>query len=74
VLRGFFVQTMLKRLITHLGVPDGELRATLLASQIFGMGMVRYVVRFEPLASADVDTMVKAIAPTLQRYLTGDLG
>ncbi|MEU4739655.1 TetR family transcriptional regulator [Actinosynnema sp. NPDC023658] len=74
VLRGFFVQTLLKRLTTHLGVADGELRATLLASQIFGMGMVRYVVRFEPLASADVDTVVKAIAPNLQRYLTGDLG
>ncbi|MFI9009767.1 TetR family transcriptional regulator [Actinosynnema sp. NPDC053489] len=74
VLRGFFVQTLLKRIVTHLGAPDGELRATLAASQIFGMGMVRYVVRFEPFASADVDTMVKAIAPTLQRYLTGDLG
>ncbi|GAB2986495.1 TetR/AcrR family transcriptional regulator [Saccharothrix stipae] len=74
VLREFFVHTLLKRLVTHLDVPDGELRATLLASQIFGMGMVRYVVRFEPFASADVETMVKAIAPNLQRYLTGDIG
>ncbi|MEV8436664.1 TetR family transcriptional regulator [Actinosynnema sp. NPDC051121] len=74
VLRGFFVQTLLKRIVTHLDVPDAELRATLLASQIFGMGMIRYVVRFEPLASADVETLVKAIAPNLQRYLTGDLG
>ena len=74
VLRGFFVQTLLKRVVTHLGVPDGELRATLVASQIFGMGMVRYVVKFEPLASTDVETMVRAIAPNLQRYLTGDLG
>jgi AcrR family transcriptional regulator len=74
VLRGFFVQTLLKRLVNHLKSPDAELRATLLATQIFGMGMVRYVVKFEPLASADVDTLVKAIAPNLQRYLTGDLG
>ncbi|PSL57963.1 TetR family transcriptional regulator [Saccharothrix carnea] len=74
VLRGFFVQTLIKRVVMHLGVSDPELRATLVASQIFGMGMVRYVVRFEPLASADVETMVKAIAPNLQRYLTGDLG
>ncbi|MEU4446851.1 TetR family transcriptional regulator [Actinosynnema sp. NPDC050801] len=74
VLREFFVHTLLKRLVTHLDVADGELRATLLASQIFGMGMVRYVVRFEPFASADVETMVKAIAPNLQRYLTGDIG
>jgi AcrR family transcriptional regulator len=74
VLRGFFVQTLLKRVVTHLDSPDAELRATLLASQIFGMGMVRYVVKFEPLASADVETVVKAIAPNMQRYLTGDIG
>ncbi|MFD1147470.1 TetR/AcrR family transcriptional regulator [Saccharothrix hoggarensis] len=74
VLRDFFVRTVLHRIIAHLDVPDAELRATLLASQIFGMGMIRYVVRFEPLASADVDTLVKAIAPNLQRYLTGDIG
>ncbi|MFE2754072.1 TetR family transcriptional regulator [Actinosynnema sp. NPDC059335] len=74
VLRGFFVQTLLKRLVLHLGVPDAELRATLLATQIFGMGMVRYVVKFEPFASADVETLVRAIAPNLQRYLTGDIG
>ncbi|MCC8245149.1 TetR/AcrR family transcriptional regulator [Saccharothrix luteola] len=73
VLRGFFVGTLLKRIVGHLDVPDGELRATLVASQIFGMGMVRYVVKFEPFASADVETMVKAIAPNLQRYLTGDI-
>ncbi|MBY8853284.1 TetR/AcrR family transcriptional regulator, partial [Saccharothrix sp. MB29] len=52
---------------------DAELRATLTASQIFGMGIVRYVVRIEPFASADVDTVVRAIAPNLQRYLTGDI-
>ncbi|ONI88535.1 TetR family transcriptional regulator [Saccharothrix sp. ALI-22-I] len=73
VLRGFFVQTLLKRLTSHIDAPDAEFRATLLASQIFGMGMARYVIRLEPFASADVDTMVKAIAPNLQRYLTGDI-
>ncbi|WP_306749784.1 TetR/AcrR family transcriptional regulator [Saccharothrix yanglingensis] len=73
VLRQFFVQTLLRRVIAHLGSSDAELRATLTASQIFGMGIVRYVVRIEPFASADVDTMVRAIAPNLQRYLTGDI-
>ena len=49
-------------------------RAALLASQIVGLGMVRYVVQLEPLASASHDDVVAAVAPTLQRYLTGDLG
>jgi tetracycline repressor-like protein len=51
-----------------------ELRATLCASQLIGMGMVRYVAKFEPLASSDIETLVAAVAPTIQRYLTGDLG
>ena len=35
--------------------------------------MVRYVLRLEPLASADHPTIVAAMAPTVQRYLTGPL-
>ncbi len=35
--------------------------------------MVRYVLRLEPLASADHTTVVAAVAPNLQRYLTGRL-
>ena len=35
--------------------------------------MVRYIVGVEPLASAPVETVVAAIAPTLQRYFTGPI-
>jgi hypothetical protein len=35
--------------------------------------MARYVLRIEPLASADPAALVAAIGPTVQRYLTGDL-
>jgi AcrR family transcriptional regulator len=49
------------------------MRANLCASQIIGMGLVRYVLAFEPMASADVEPLVTAVAPTLRRYLTGDI-
>ena len=39
-----------------------------------GLAITRYVVRMEPLASATADELVPLLAPTLQRYLTGDLG
>ena len=42
--------------------------------ELVGLGMVRYVLELEPLASADHPTVVAAIAPTMQRYLTGSLG
>ena len=57
-----------------LGVPDAQLRATLVGSQFLGLAVMRYVGRLEPLASAPIDDLVAAIAPTVQRYLTGDIG
>jgi hypothetical protein len=35
--------------------------------------LLRYVIRLEPLASADQEEVVRIVAPTIQRYLTGDL-
>jgi AcrR family transcriptional regulator len=72
-LRELFVNTIFRNLTGHLGVDRADLRATLCATQMIGLGMVRYVVHFEPLASADVEALVNAIGPNLQRYLTGDL-
>lgn len=46
-------------------------RANLVASQIIGLIFARYVVRLEPLASSPHAAVVAAVAPTLQRYLTG---
>jgi AcrR family transcriptional regulator len=54
-----------------LGVDDAGLRANLAGSQIVGLGMARYIVGVEPIASADPDRIAAAIAPTLQRYLVG---
>ena len=53
--------------------PDAALRATLAGSQLIGLALARYVVAVEPLASAPPEILVRALAPTLQRYLTGDL-
>ncbi len=53
--------------------PDATLRATLAGSQLIGLAMARYVVAVEPLASASTDLLVRALGPTIQRYLVGDL-
>lgn len=73
LLREFVATVVINRLIRELDMDRPDLRAALGASQIVGLGMMRYVVQLEPLASADHDTLVAAIAPNLQRYLTGDL-
>lgn len=73
-LRNFLIENILDRVMTRIEADQPQLRATLCASQLIGIGMARYVSRFDPLGSADPEVVVAAVAPTLQRYLTGDLG
>jgi AcrR family transcriptional regulator len=54
--------------------PDADLRATLVGTQLVGLAMARYIVKVDPIAAADREVLVRATGPTLQRYLTGDLG
>jgi AcrR family transcriptional regulator len=71
MLRGFLGEAVVEPVAVALGVPDPELRATLTGSQLVGLAMARYVVRIEPLASADAARVKAWVAPTVQRYLTG---
>ncbi|WP_420843913.1 TetR/AcrR family transcriptional regulator [Lentzea albidocapillata] len=72
-LKSFLINAIFKNVLTALDAEQHELRATLCATQMVGLGIVRYVVQFEPLASTDLETVVRTVAPNLQRYLTGDL-
>ena len=69
-----FVRNVLVGPIVGAVAPDRtDLRGSLMGAQLIGLGMVRYVLKLEPLASADHALVVAAIAPTVQRYLTGPL-
>ena len=71
MLREFVTRELLYRVAAGLDVPDPELRATLAAAQLIGIGVVGIVLGVEPLASADVEALVALAGPTLQRYLAG---
>jgi len=73
LLREFVTREILGRVAAAVDAPDGPLRASLVGTQLVGLGVLRYIVRIEPLASADSETVIAAIAPTLQRYITGPL-
>jgi AcrR family transcriptional regulator len=60
-------------LLAELGSDQPETRANLVAAQLGGLGLARYIVRFEPLASAQPRDVVRWVAPSIQRYLTGPL-
>lgn len=74
MLRELLTKRVFVPLAETLGVEDARLRATLVGSQLVGVVMARHIVRVEPLASLPSEELAWAIAPTLQRYLTGPLG
>ena len=68
------LQAVLGELVTEpiaaLGDEQAAERGTLIAAQLLGLALCRYILRFEPLASLPVDDVVAAVAPSVQRYLT----
>jgi AcrR family transcriptional regulator len=52
-------------------VPRDELRtrAALYTSQIVGLGVSRYVLRLEPIASMSPELLANSVGPVLDRYL-----
>ncbi|MFY1686780.1 TetR family transcriptional regulator [Plantactinospora sp. WMMB782] len=75
LLREFLETQVLRRATGMLEIDPAEapLRSSLVATQMSGLVIVRYILRLEPLASAPPDVVVAAVAPTLQRYLAGDV-
>ncbi|PVE13565.1 TetR family transcriptional regulator [Streptomyces scopuliridis RB72] len=70
VLRTFVLRRLLERVAEDLDVPNPTFRAELAASHMLGIAFLRYVIKAEPLASADTEEIITMVAPTLQRYLT----
>ena len=60
-------------LLAELGSDQPDIRANLLAAQLGGLGLARYILRLEPLASAPPRNVVRWVAPNIQRYLTSPL-
>jgi AcrR family transcriptional regulator len=75
LLREFLVTQVLRRVVGTLDLSpaEREARGGLVASQLIGVVMARYVLRVEPLASASPEWLVAAVGPNVQRYLTGDV-
>ncbi|MDX3248024.1 TetR/AcrR family transcriptional regulator [Streptomyces sp. ME18-1-4] len=70
VFRRLVASQLLRRIAAQLDLPDAELRAELAAAQLVGCAMLRYVVKLEPLASADLEQIIARVAPVVQGHLT----
>ncbi|MGW0844968.1 TetR/AcrR family transcriptional regulator [Streptomyces sp. NPDC002787] len=70
VFRRLVATQLLYRIAHRLDLPDAELRAELAAAQLVGVAMLRYVIKVEPLASADPEQIIRRVAPVVQAHLT----
>ena len=68
-----FLPVVIQPVGVALGIDRPEHRMALVASQVMGLILVRYVMRIEPVASLTGEQVVATYAPTIQRYLTGEL-
>jgi AcrR family transcriptional regulator len=70
MMREFIGREVLARIARALEVDKPQLRASLAASSMIGLAMVRYVIKLEPLASTPSDQIAEWVGPAVQRYLT----
>jgi AcrR family transcriptional regulator len=70
IFRGMVTRSLLARFAAGLDVPDARLRVELAASQLVGVVMLRYVIKVEPLASEEAETLIGRLAPVVQHHLT----
>jgi AcrR family transcriptional regulator len=73
MVRGLIAAQVVGPAVAALDVDQPDLRATLVGSQLIGFVFARHVVGVEPLATASSAELADALAPNIQRYLTGAL-
>jgi hypothetical protein len=72
-LRNRLSAEILMPIVARTGAGAPEWRASLAAAHLAGLGLARFVVGLEPLASAPIPLIVRTVGPAIQRYLTGDI-
>ncbi|MEU8271658.1 TetR family transcriptional regulator [Sphaerisporangium sp. NPDC049002] len=70
MIREFLTMAVMNRVAEGLGIP--AVRMQVAFAQVFGVVLMRYVLRLEPLASVEIEELVEILAPTIQRYLGDD--
>ena len=80
MLREFISDTILATVAKATGLDkqwspaEAEFRVTLVASQILGLALTRLVIGLPAVASASVEELAASVGPSVERYLTGDIG
>lgn len=74
MLREFITVNFSLPAVRRAGGDRPELRASLLASQLIGFGLCRYVLAFDALATTPGEELVTILGTTLQHTCSGPMG
>jgi AcrR family transcriptional regulator len=72
-LREVFATQVATPMEEAIGGDDAERRIALVATQMLGLALCRYILRLEPVVSMDLERLREDLAVTVERYLTGPL-
>jgi AcrR family transcriptional regulator len=70
LMREFVSREVLGRLAEAIHLDQPKLRSSLVATQLVGLAMLRYVIKVEALKSASHEELARWIGPSIERYLT----
>lgn len=70
-MKGIFAAQLMPE-IAKLVPGDAPRRAGLIATQVLGMALCRFVLRFPPVVEMSRDELIGWLGPTLQRYVDGE--
>ena len=73
ILKEFMLHEVALPLVERLGGDHPQERALLAASQLMGLAFARHVIGIEVLTALSRESLVACVAPSIQRFLTGDL-
>jgi AcrR family transcriptional regulator len=73
MLSEFITVNLTLPVVERVGADQPQLRAALLASQLIGFGLSRYVLAFDALTSAPSEDLIRALGATLQHTCTSPL-
>lgn len=70
-LRAVFVGQVMPAIASLGGTAGAAERAALVASQLLGLALCRYVLKLPPVVAMPRETIIKEVGKTIQRYIAG---
>ena len=73
LLKEGFIPVVVGPVLAQLVADRPDVRIPLVASQVVGLIVTRYLIALPPMATMPAEDVVARIGPVIQHYLTGDL-